>query len=147
AIGSPVALSGRCGMSALRDGLSDYLAIRRQLGFAMPQDGKLLEGFVAFCEQAGSQSLTTELALTWARLPQGVHPYTWHQRLSLVRGFAGHMATIDLATQIPPVDLLPGNRPRIAPYIYTDEQLEALLGAAGELRPWMRALRHQTLIG
>lgn len=134
-------------MSTLRDGLTDYLAIRRQLGFTMPQDAKLLEGFVDYCEQARAQRLTTELALRWARLPQGVHPFTWSQRLTVVRGFARHMATIDPATQVPPVDLLPGNRPRIAPYIYTDEQIQALLAAAGQLHPSMRALRHQSLIG
>jgi integrase/recombinase XerD len=42
---------------------------------------------------------------------------------------------------------LPGHRPRIAPYIYTDEEIAALIAAARELRPRLRAARHQTLIG
>ena len=33
-------------MSSLRDALADYLRVRRRLGFEMPQDGRLLEGFV-----------------------------------------------------------------------------------------------------
>jgi hypothetical protein len=31
-------------MSAPRAALGDYLRIRRQLGFTMPQEGRLLEG-------------------------------------------------------------------------------------------------------
>ena len=38
-------------MSALQTALGDYLRIRRQLGFTMPQDGRLLEGFVEFLER------------------------------------------------------------------------------------------------
>ena len=49
-------------MSALRTALDDYLHIRRRLGFTMPQDGRMLEGFVEFLDQAGAPRITTELA-------------------------------------------------------------------------------------
>jgi integrase/recombinase XerD len=134
-------------MTTLRDALADYLRIRRQLGFEMPQDGRLLEGFVEFLERAGAESVTTELTLQWARLPVHAHPHTWRQRLSVARGFARHLATVDSASEVPSTDLLPAARPRIAPYIYTDAEVAALIAAAGELRPALRAARHQTLIG
>jgi integrase/recombinase XerD len=134
-------------MSMLREALADYLRIRRRLGFEMPQDARLLEGFVQFLERAGSERVTTELALQWARLPVQAHPYRWRQRLSVVRGFARHLATIDPASEVPSKDLLPGHRPRTAPYIFTDEEIAALMAAAGELTPALRAVRHQTLIG
>ncbi len=38
-------------MTCVRAALWDYLAIRRRLGFEMPQDGRLLEQFVEFLEQ------------------------------------------------------------------------------------------------
>ena len=132
---------------ALSDALTDYLSIRRGLGFAMPQDGRLLAGFVEFLQRAGEPRVTTELALRWARLPEDAHPHTWRQRLCVVRGFARHLATIDPATEVPSTDLLPGHRPRIAPYIYTDAEIMALMTAAAQLRPALRGLRHQTLIG
>ncbi len=66
-------------MTTLREALADYLQIRRRLGFEMPQDGRLLEGFVEFLEQAGAQRITTELALAWARLPVDAHPHRWRQ--------------------------------------------------------------------
>jgi integrase/recombinase XerD len=134
-------------MTALREALADYLRVRRRLGFEMPQDGRLLEGFVEFLERAGAARITTELALTWARLPVHAHPHRWRQRLSVARGFARHLATIDPASEVPSEDLLPGHRPRIAPYIYTVEEIAALIAAAGRLRPPLRAARHQTLIG
>jgi hypothetical protein len=49
-------------MSSLCQALADYLRVRRRLGFEMPQDGRLLEGFVAFLEHAGAERITTELA-------------------------------------------------------------------------------------
>jgi integrase/recombinase XerD len=134
-------------MTGLRDALADYLQLRRRLGFAMPQDGRLLEGFVTFLEQAGAERITTDLALDWARLPGQAHPSYWRQRLSVVRGFARHLATLDPASEVPSQDLLPAHRPRIAPYIYTGEEIAALVAAAGRLTPPLRALRHQTLIG
>ena len=131
----------------LRDALADYLRLRRRLGFEMPQDGRLLEGFVEFLERAGAERITTGLALKWARLPVGAHPHRWRQRLSVARGFARHLATIDPQSEIPSKDLLPGHRPRIAPYIYTEKEIQALIAAAGRLRPPLCAARHQTLIG
>jgi integrase/recombinase XerD len=131
----------------LREALADYLRLRRRLGFEMPQDGRLLEGFVEFLERAGAERITTELALGWARLPTVAHPHRWRQRLSVVRGFARHLATLDPASEIPSKDLLPGHRPRIAPYVYAEWEIAALIAAAGRLTPPLRAARHQTLIG
>ena len=134
-------------MNSLRDALADYLRVRRRLGFEMPQDGRLLEGFVEFLELAGAERITTELALKWARMPVHAHPHTWRQRLGVARGFARYLATIDPESEVPSTDLLPGHRPRIAPYIYTNAEIAALIAAAEKLRPLLRAARHQTLVG
>ena len=134
-------------MTTLEESLADYLRIRRRLGFEMPQDGRLLEGFVEFLDQAGAPRITAELALVWARLPVDAHPHRWRQRLSVARGFARHLATIDPTSEVPSKELLPGHRPRIAPYIYTEEEIAALMAAALQLRPRLRGVRHATLIG
>ena len=91
-------------------------------GSRCAQDGRLLEGFVEFIERAGAERITTELALMWARLPVNAHPHYWRQRLSVVRGFARYVATIDPTSEVPSQDLLPAHRPRIAPYIYTSRR-------------------------
>jgi len=118
-------------MTTLRAALGDYLRIRRRLGFEMPQDGRLLEGFVEFLERAGAERITTKLALMWARTPADAHPHYWRQRLGVARGFARHLATIDPVSEVPSKDLLPAHRPRIAPYIYADAEIAALMAAAG----------------
>jgi len=110
-------------MTPLRAALEDYLRIRRRLGFELPQDGRLLEGFVEFLEQAGAERITTELALAWARMPVDAHPHRWRQRLGVARGFARHLATIVPASEVPSKNLLPAHRPRIAPYIYADAEI------------------------
>lgn len=134
-------------MTTLQESLADYLQIRRRLGFEMPQDGRLLEGFVGFLDQADAPRITVELALAWARLPVEAHPQRWRQRLSVARGFARHHATIDPTSEVPSKDLLPGHRSRIAPYIYTEAEIAALMAAARQLRPRSRGVRHGTLIG
>ena len=134
-------------MTTLQESLADYLQIRRRLGFEMPQDGRLLEGFVGFLDQADAPRITVELALAWARLPVEAHPQRWRQRLSVARGFARHHATIDPTSEVPSKDLLPGHRSRIAPYIYTEAEIAALMAAARQLRTRSRGVRHGTLIG
>ena len=63
----------------LRQRLEDYLALRRALGFRLVRQGALLAQFVSFAETAGSQVVTVELALAWARQPKGANP-TWVSR-------------------------------------------------------------------
>src|SRR5207248_8508456 len=85
----------RCGMTPLQQALADYLRIRRRLGFKLKSDQRILENFVAFLQGAGAERITTELALMWARLPEGAHPHRWRQRLGIVRAFARYLATLD----------------------------------------------------
>ena len=134
-------------MSSLRGALGDYVRVRRALGFVFEREVPELERFVGFLEQAGAQRITIELALRWARMPQGVHPYVWRKRLGIVRGFARYLATIDPASEIPPTDLLPARQPRLVPHIYTPEEIVALMMAARSL-PWpLRAATCETVIG
>jgi integrase/recombinase XerD len=134
-------------MTPLRQALADYLRIRRQLGFKLKTDGRLLEQFVEFLEQAGAERITVELAVMWARLPKDAHPHRWRQRLGIVRGFARYLATLDPASEVPPVDLLAAHRARVAPYIYSPAEIQALMAAAQTLTPAFRAAAYETVIG
>lgn len=134
-------------MSSLRQALEDYLRLRRRLGFKLNTDQQLLESFVEFMQRARAELITAELAVKWAMLPQDVHPHRWGQRLTIVRVFARYMATLDPDNEIPSVDLLPARRPRVAPYIYAPEEITALMHAAGELTPPLRAASYRTVIG
>jgi integrase len=134
-------------MSSLRQVLGDYLRIRRRLGFQLTTDQRLLESFVEFMEQARAERITNDLAVKWAMLPRDAHPHRWSQRLTVVRVFARYVSALDPDTEVPPVDLLPARRPRVAPYIYSPEEITALIQAAGRLTPPLRAASYQTVIG
>lgn len=134
-------------MNSLRQALADYLRVRRRLGFELKATERQLNQFVAFLEQAGAERITSELAVMWARLPQDAHPYRWGQRLSMVRSFARYVATLDPATEIPSIDLLPARRARVAPYIYSPAEISALISSAGRLTPPLRAASYRTVIG
>lgn len=134
-------------MSPLRTALKDYLTVRRRLGFILKADGRQLERFVEFLEQANATRITTELALRWATLPVDAHPQWWRARLGMARGFARYLNTIDPDSEIPPEDLLSARRPRVAPYLYSKAEIAALMRAARALTPAFRGRTHETLIG
>jgi integrase len=62
-------------------------------------------------------------------------------------GFARYLSTIDPASEVPSVDLLAGYRPRLAPYIYSPTEIQALMAAARTLTPPLRAASYETVIG
>ena len=65
----------------------------------------------------------------------------------MVRGFARYLSTIDPQTEIPSTDLLRASLPRVMPYLYSEAEITALMGAARELTPRLRAATFETLIG
>ena len=58
------------------------------LGFQLGRHGQVLPQFVAYLQASGATTVTVELAVAWARLPQRIKPITADFRLSAVRGFA-----------------------------------------------------------
>jgi integrase/recombinase XerD len=92
-------MAKRWGMSALRQSLDDYLALRRSVGYKLEDAARILASFVAFAERAGAGTITTELALSWATQPREASPIWLAHRLSAV-------PTCTRSTEIPPADLL-----------------------------------------
>ena len=135
-------------MSALRQSLGDYLAVRRSAGYKLESVARMLSGFVAFADRAGAGTITTELALAWATQPRQASLIWLAHRLSAVRGFAAYLHALDPATEIPPADLLaaPGYQPAPA-YLYSDADIAGLLAAARRLRPPLQAATFETLLG
>ena len=135
-------------MSALRQSLDDYLALRRSVGYKLDDAARILASFVAFAERASAGTITTELALSWAAQPREASPIWLAHRLSAVRGFARYLHALDPAAEIPPADLLtaPGYQPA-PPYLYSDADVAALLAAARRLTPPLQAATFETLLG
>jgi integrase/recombinase XerD len=117
-------------MNTLRQALQEYLSLRRGLGFKLQKAGKALLDFVKFMQQRRSSYITQALALAWAQQPLELHPASWAQRLSFVRGFARYRSATDPRTQVPPQGLLPFKPTRARPYLYSDDEVRRLLDAA-----------------
>jgi integrase len=133
-------------MTPLRHALADYLGMRRALGYRLARPEKLLAQFLTHLEALGETHLRIETALAWATHPTGTDPSWWASRLGIVRGFATHLHTIDPATEIPSADLLRARARRATPYLYTDEEVAALVAAAAVLRTSHRVATYRTLI-
>ena len=131
----------------LRDQLTDYLALRRALGYQLARPEKLLGQFLDHLEGCGDTTITVAAALDWARQPSNGSPNWWAYRLSAVRGFAGYLHALDPAHQVPAPDLLPQRPLRASPYLYSDEQIAALMAATDMLRTPLRQTTFATLIG
>jgi integrase len=137
---------GWCGMTALEQQAADYLQIRRALGFKLERAEKLLTQYLAYLDTTGQDLVTVENALEWTRLPAGGGSW-WAQRLSVVRCFASYLHALDPAHEIPPADVLARRVRRAVPYLYTDQEIWALMAATDRLRGRLRRTTYRTLIG
>jgi integrase len=87
------------------------------------------------------------VALAWARLPANGDSNWWGYRLAAVRGFATYLHAIDPVHEVPAADLLPQRPLRASPYLYSDAEIVALIGAAQSLSTPLRQATLATLIG
>lgn len=134
-------------MSSIRQALADYLAVRRALGYKLKRTEKLLHQFLTYVESLGEHHLRVETMLAWATLPKRSDSIWPSYRLCAVRGFARHLHAIDPATEVPSVDLLPSRQCRATPYLYSDDDMTALMAATATLRAPHRVVTYRTLIG
>lgn len=136
-------------MTTLREHAEAYLSMRHALGFKLTTWGAKLMSFIAYLEARGHTVLTSDAALAWATsTPRGsTDPVHWARRLDVVRIFARHLTTLAPATEIPPEDVLSRRYRRITPYLYSPQEIVALLLAASRLSPPLRATTWQTALG
>lgn len=130
--------------------VAEYLASRRRIGFSMKVEGQLLTAFARYADRIGHRgSVTTKLAVRWAKLPQGASAIYWARRLDVVRRFAKYRLLFDLATEVPPQGLLGPSSRRPSPHIYTKDEIGALLHACLQLGPkgGLRPRTYATLFG
>ncbi len=141
-------LARRCAaMSALSGHVEDYLRLRRALGFKLERAGHLLPQLVAYLEAAGAATVTSELAIAWARLPRHARPNHW-------AAAPGHRPRLRPL----PADDRPGDGGPAAgrvphppapadPVPVVARDICRLLESARALRPPLRAATYEALFG
>lgn len=127
--------------------VDDYLLVRRALGFELENVERILHRYVAYLHAGDADMVTVADAVGFATAPPPVSPRSQALRLSAIRGFTRWLHCQDPDVEVPPARILPARPTRVAPYIYTEKEVQALLTAAGRLEPELRAATHRTLIG
>jgi integrase len=132
---------------ALREALNDYLALRRALGYQLARPQILLNQFLDHLQDADQSTVTVESALTWAQLSVDAASAWRAYRLSVIRGFATYLHTLDPVHEVPAADLLPRRVRRATPYLYSEKDIAALVVAAASLPTPLRRATFATLVG
>lgn len=130
----------------LRMLMSDYLQVRRSLGFKLEGTERLLFAFADYLDARGALLVTVEHAVGFATASPGASPRWQALRLSAIRQFTRWAQLLDPTVQVPPARLLPARPTRTAPYLYTDAQVAALVAAAGRLQPAIKGATISTLV-
>jgi len=131
----------------------NYLSERRRLGFALRTNGYSILSFARYIDALNSQEQPTiEIMAEWARKDQGNtgNPSTWARRLNHLRPFCRYLQQFEPGTEVPDDNIFGRIGQRLAPHIYSDQEIIDLLGAArnlGSFIPGLRGATYETLFG
>lgn len=136
----------------LQSKVDDYLAERRQLGFELHSMGYALRSLASYADSSGHEGpLTADLMTDWARLDkkQSHAPATGARRIEVVRPFAHWLCQFEPLTEVPDESVFGPVPGRVAPHIYSEEEIVELLDAARDIEPkgCLRAATFETLFG
>lgn len=125
------------------DNVADYLRLRRQLGAHLAWPEHLLHQYASHLTAAGIETMTVTDAINWCSLlPAAVTaaPATRAAtRMTTLRGFATYMHALDPIHEVPPRGIFASPVHRQAPYIYSSDEITAVIRAAATLTGRNRA--------
>lgn len=127
--------------------LADYLVRRRELGFRLVDEERHARRFLEWLWATGSTgaTFTTGQALAWARGEGDLKNSYQCQRLAAIRGFSRYCHALGLDVPVPEARALRSSRDRRMPYIYTQDEVDALIAACQ--RVFSPALVQATMAG
>lgn len=131
----------------------NYLSERRRLGFGLRSPGYSIISFARYIDALNiREPLTVEMMTDWARQDQGHSddPATWARRLKNLRSFCRYLQQFEPRTEVPDDSLFGRVGQRLAPHIYSEQEIIDLLNAAHNLDsfiPGLRGATYETLFG
>jgi len=136
----------------LRAKVDDYLAERHRLGFELRNMALALVSFASYVEHLGYQGpLTIDVMADWARQDKAQSHLlgTWARRLKALRPFTRWLRQFEPRTEVPDASVFGSVPGRVAPHIYHEAEIVALLAAARGLNPQggLRPATFETLFG
>ncbi len=132
----------------LRLAAGDYLRDRRARGYILADEDWLHARFLDGLAARGKDRITLASALAFATEHPDATPGWQARKLRAVRGLAAHVHALDPTTaELIPAGLIPSKTPRRSPYLYSEQQIIALMNRALTLSPPMLGVSVHTLIG
>jgi integrase len=124
-----------------------HIALHHATGYFFRKQSCLLRDYARFADARGEDVVRAATALEWAGT--GPSAGTRHGRLQVIRRFTRLMHAEDQRHEVPPAGAFGKQAPRRTPYIYTREDIRALLKAAGSLGPQgsLRPMMFVTMLG
>ena len=129
-----------------------YLDERHRLGFSARTQAYALRSFARHVHAVGHVGpITVEVMAEWAHSDSRASsdPRTWARRLKLLRSFIRWLVQFEPGCEVPD-DAIFGRLPeRLAPHIYSEQEIIDLLAAARQLGPslGLRGIVYETLFG
>ena len=130
--------------------VSQYLQARRNLGYSLTIDGKILHQFAAYANtQRAALPLSVDMVQQWAALAPSGSEIAIARRLSIARSFSKYLHFTHPQSPIIPAKLIGRTHRRLPPFIYSHSAVNACLNAASALLPayGIRSLTIRTLLG
>ena len=130
--------------------VDNYLQGRRNLGYSLEIDGRILQGFAAFAdERKAPLPLDLSIVLEWANLAPSGSEIAFARRVAIVRAFSKYLHTVDPSSAVIPVNQVGRTHRRLPPYIYSQEEIHECLDSASHLLPayGIRPLTIRTVLG
>ncbi len=131
----------------------NYLGERRRLGYGLRTTGYSIMSFARYMDALNNQEpLTVGIMADWARQDQGNtgKPSTWAKRLKNLRSFCRYLQQFEPRTEVPDDSTFGRIGQRLAPHIYSEQEIIDLMAAAHNLDsfiPGLRGATHETLFG
>jgi len=130
----------------------NYLNDCHQRGFGLHSAGYSIKSFASYFDNHNYGEVPTiEIMTTWARLDKGnsKNPITWARRLKNLRSFVHYLQQFYPQIEVPDYTIFGRTEQRLAPHIYSQQEIIDLLAAAHSLGPipGLRGATYETLFG
>lgn len=123
------------------------LTLRRALGYQLLHDEKLLHSYVNYAADRGVHTVTVPMTAAWAEHDPRLSPHVVSKQVSTIRLFAQYLQAFDPDCQTIPDRMLAATLQRRTPFIFTTEQVTALLSQTRTIRSPLWAAGARTLFG
>ncbi|MEY8199124.1 MAG: tyrosine-type recombinase/integrase [Colwellia sp.] len=130
--------------------VDDYLRDRRNLGYKLEIDGRILQSFAIYADKEG---VPVQLELTkvkeWANLAPSGSEIAIARRMAIVRALSLYLHILEPTSPVIETSQIGRTHRRLPGYIYNQEDSDACLMAASNLLPayGIRPLTMHTLLG